>query len=67
MSRKEPLKRFKVYWFTGDYWSTEGEEQHCCVISAHSELEAEYIFKRSHSERSFGWAEEIKKKEDNYE
>lgn len=60
MNRKGPLKRFKVYWFTGDYWSTEGEKRHCCVISAHSESEAEHNFKRDHPDRNFGWVEEIK-------
>ncbi len=60
MNRREPLKRFKVYWFTGDYWSADGEKQHCYVVLATSELEAEYNFRRYYPDCSLGWVEEIK-------
>lgn len=64
MSKKrEKLKSFKVYYFTGDYWSTKGETRRCEVIMAHSEAEAEYIFKRNHPDRSFGWVEENERKD----
>ena len=57
----KPLKKFKIYWFTGDYWSSKGEKRHCFVLGAHSESEAEYIFKRNYPDRHFGWIEEIRK------
>lgn len=56
--KRDKLKSFKVYYFTGDYWSTKGEKRRCEVIMAHSEAEAEYIFKRNNPDRSFGWVEE---------
>lgn len=54
-------KKYKVYYFTGDFWSSKGEKRHCRIISAHSESEAEYIFKRNYSDRNFGWVEEYVK------
>lgn len=59
--KREKLKSFKVYYFTGDYWSTKGEKRRYDVIMARSESEAEYIFKRNHPDRNFGWVEENKK------
>lgn len=58
---RKKLKSFKVYYFTGDYWSTKGERRRCQVMMAHSEQEAEYIFKRNNPDLSFGWVEEYKK------
>lgn len=61
-NKQEKLKSFKVYYFTGDYWSTKGETRRCQVIMAHSESEAEYIFKvQNHPDRNFGWVEENRK------
>lgn len=61
--KREKLRSFRVYYFTGDYWSTKGEKRRCNIIMAHSESEAEYIFKRNHPDRNFGWVEETKKGE----
>lgn len=64
MSKKhEKLKSFKVYYFTGDYWSAKGETRRCDLNMARSESEAEYIFKRNYPDRNFGWVEEVKKGE----
>lgn len=60
MNRKDPLKRFRIYWFTGDYWSGKDEKRHYCIIPALSESEAEYIFKRDYPDCKFGWVEEVK-------
>lgn len=60
-NKQEKFKSFKVYYFTGDYWSAKGETRRCQVIMAHSESEAEYIFKQNHPDRNFGWVEESKK------
>lgn len=61
MSKKrEKMKRFRVYYFVGDYWSSKGEQRKSTIILARSESEAEQIFK-SHPSKdiSFGWVEEI--------
>lgn len=56
----EKVKRYRVYYFVGDFWSSEGEKRKSTVILAHSELEAEKIFKNTASKNfNFGWAEEI--------
>lgn len=52
------LKSFKVYYFVGDYWSSKGETRRYEMIRAHSELEAEIIFKSYYPERNFGWVDE---------
>ena len=57
--KKEKEKQFKVYYFKGDYFSSKGEERHHVVIPAENEQEAEYIFKKSYPNCSFGWIDEI--------
>lgn len=61
MSKKrEKLKKYRVYYFVGDYFSSRGEQRKSSVILAHSELEAEQIFKLNPPRYdSFGWIEEI--------
>lgn len=56
-------KRFKVFYFTGDYWSAKGEKRHSVIIRTRSESEAEYIFKRDYPNRMFGWVEEFDKED----
>lgn len=56
--KHDRFRSFKVYYFTGDFWSSKGEKRRCVVIMAHSESEAEYIFKMNHPDRNFGWVEE---------
>lgn len=51
----EKLKKFKVYYFTGDYWSSKGEIRKQIIIMARSESEAEQIFKDQYPGKSFGW------------
>lgn len=57
------LKTYIIYYFTGDYWSGEGEKRHYCSLKAHSESEAERIFKQNYPNRNFGWVDEYVKKE----
>ena len=38
------LRNFKIYYFTGDYWSSEGETMKSAVIRAESEEDAEEAF-----------------------
>ena len=54
----EKLKKFKIYYFTGDFWSGKGERRKSTIILARSESEAESIFKDQYSSYSFGWIEE---------
>lgn len=59
--RREKLKKFKVYYFVGDYWSSSGEEERSVIIKARTEEEAKLIFKSEPPKPcdSFGWVEEI--------
>lgn len=43
------LKNFKIYYFTGDYWTSEGETMKSAVIRAESEEDAEDIFCRTYN------------------
>lgn len=56
---KDKRKKFKVYYFVGDYFSSKGEQRRYTIIVADSESDAEYIFKRSFANCNFGWIEEI--------
>lgn len=54
------MKKYRVYYFVGDYWSSKGEQRKSTVILAHSESEAEKVFKdNSPKNYHFGWIEEI--------
>ena len=59
--RREKLKKFRVYYFVGDYFSSRGEEEKSTIILARSESEAEQIFKSNPPRKydSFGWVEEL--------
>ena len=59
-TKKSKQKEFKVYYFKGDYFSSEGEQRYVTIISADNESDAEYIFKKLYSNCSFGWIEEMK-------
>lgn len=62
-SKKNNNKKFKVYYFTGDYFSSDGEEQHSIIIEARDEAEAEHLFKNLYRSPnvSFGWVERVKR------
>lgn len=62
MKRTKRMKKFKVYYFLGED-KLGYEKRKCTIISAMSEYEAEYIFKRFSgiTYDSFGWVEEIEK------
>ena len=53
-SDKNKLRKFKVFYFVGDYFSSKGERRRWTVIVADSEEEAEYIFKKQFTNCSFG-------------
>lgn len=56
----EKLKKYRVYYFVGDYWSSKGETRKSTIILARSESEAEKVFKgNSPKNYRFGWVEEI--------
>ena len=59
--RREKLKKFRVYYFVGDYFSSRGEEEKSTIILARSESEAEQIVKNNPPRKydSFGWVEEV--------
>ena len=56
---KDKQKKFKVYYFKGDYFSSEGETRYFAIIYAANEREAEQTFKRMYPNYSFGWIEEV--------
>ena len=45
-SDKSKLRKFKVFYFIGDYFSSKGEKRRYTIVLANSESEAEYIFKK---------------------
>ena len=56
---KDNLKKFRVYYFIGDYFSSKGENRRYTIVLANSESEAEYIFKKQFFDCNFGWIEEV--------
>lgn len=57
--KRDKLKKFKITYFTGDCFSSKGEEEKTCTIIARSESEAERDFYAIYRNCSFGWIEEI--------
>lgn len=57
--KREKLKKFKITYFVGDYFSSKGEEEKTTTIIARSEAEAEKNFYSTYKNCSFGWIEEI--------
>lgn len=55
------MKKFRVYYFVGDYWSSKGEQRKSTIVLAYSEAEAEKIFKTqiAPKDASFGWIQEL--------
>lgn len=51
-------KKFIVYYYEGDFFSSKGEKRKSVMIMAKSETEAAYFFKHLYSDYSFGWVEE---------
>lgn len=49
---KRKRKPWRVTYFTGDFFSSAGEQMHTTIIMARSEVEAEetfnYMYKRAH-------------------
>lgn len=56
---KNGLHRYRVYYFVGDFYSSQGEKRRVAVIEANDETEAEDIFKTAYPDVSFGWVEPI--------
>lgn len=60
----DKLRKYRVIYFIGDYWSSKGEKQMSMILMARSESEAEWLFKRYYSTRygqtnHFGWIEKV--------
>lgn len=51
------LHRYKVYYFIGDFYSSQGETRKSTTIWAKDENEAEYIAKTMFPGMQFGWVE----------
>ena len=51
------LHCYKVYYFTGDFYSSQGETRKSTTIWANDENEAEYIAKTMFPDTQFGWVE----------
>lgn len=60
MTKQDKLnKKFKVYYFDGDFFSSKGEKRRSVIVTASSEKDAEQFFKHSYSNHNFGWVEEM--------
>lgn len=59
ISKRWKLKKFKVIYFTGDYFSSKGEKINFTILLAESEEEAESMFYRLYENCSIGWIEEV--------
>lgn len=58
----DKLRKYRVIYFIGDYWSTKGEKQMSMIIKARSESEAEQLFYKYYSNGKtnyFGWIERV--------
>lgn len=57
----DDLKKFRIYYFIGDYWSSKGEQRKSTIVLARTESEAEKIFKKEITPRNanFGWIQEL--------
>ena len=58
----DKLRKYRIIYFIGDYWSSKGEKQMSMILMARSESEAEHLFKRYHSNgktNHFGWIEKV--------
>lgn len=53
-------KSYRVYYFIGDFWSSQGETRKSMLVRADSEEEAEQFFKSICPDCSFGWVEEYR-------
>ena len=54
------LKKFRVYYFIGDFWSGKGERRKSTIIMARTESEAERFFKdQNRYNCNFGWIESL--------
>lgn len=57
----DDLKKFRIYYFIGDYWSGKGEQRKSTIVLARTESEAEKIFKKEIAPKNanFGWIQEL--------
>lgn len=58
--KDDKYRKYKVYYFIGDYWSSQGETRRCTTIRARSEEEAEDLFKLMYPIHNFGWVDEYR-------
>lgn len=45
----DKLRKYRIIYFIGDYWSSKGEKQMSMIIMARSESEAEWMFRHYYS------------------
>lgn len=57
--KRDKLKKFKITYFVGDYFSSKGEIEKTATIIARSEAEAERDFYSMFRGCHLGWIEEI--------
>lgn len=57
--KRRDKKQYKVYYFKGDYFSSEGERRYYTYVKASSEHEAEKLFKTLYPNCNFGWIDVI--------
>ena len=58
----DKLRKYRIIYLIGDYWSSKGEKQMSMILMARSESEAEQLFKRYYSNgktNHFGWIEKV--------
>lgn len=55
----DKLKKFKITYFVGDYFSSAGEKQKTTILLARSESEAEEDFNRTFHGCHLGWIDEL--------
>lgn len=58
----DKLKKYRITYFVGDYFSTKGEKEMSMIIKARSESEAEWLFRHYYSNgkaNHFGWIEKV--------
>ena len=55
---KIKYRQYKVYYFVGDFYGSQGETRKSVTIRARNEDDAEHIFKVTYPDKNFGWVED---------
>lgn len=57
---KIKYRQYRVYYFVGDFYDSQGETRKSVIIRARNEDEAERIFKVTYPDKNFGWVEDYR-------